>query len=226
MHHHVFAHCTKNEFDLLPSITSLGSKKPTATVPTSAPPHSWDETVKFCSQRIQVQNFEFGAFRGVNDFYSLVKEDDVDGGKDTGSWSTHLTNGRGVYKGEENPRNCIWWHKQFRHWWLGDCLKRGNNHGFAWLQPDVTCPQDGAEGDWHRGGSDEVLSKGKIKAVVSVIKGKNKKLKDNSSEGRDLLYSTILPTKIYFAFNAQSVQPLNSSTMLQKKILTGLPQNW
>ena len=140
---------------------------------------SLDDTFNFCSLRIRVQNFEFGHFSGVNDYYKLVTEDDVTNSEGSGDaakegWKSHLTNGRGVYRAEKSPQNCIWWHKQYRHWWLGDCRKRGNNHGFAYLGPDETCPHDGGEGEWKRGGSDEVLKAGKVTAAVSVVEAVKK----------------------------------------------------
>jgi len=88
-----------------------------------------------------------------------------------------LTNGRGVYRAIKDPKNCIWWHKLYRHWWLGDCRKRGNNHGFAYLQPDKTCPHGDTEGEWKRGGSDEVLKKGKVMEAVSVVETIKKAVK-------------------------------------------------
>ena len=41
---------------------------------------------------------------------------------------------------------CIWWHKPYRHWWIGECTNifghssLGGNNGFAWLAPDSLCP--------------------------------------------------------------------------------------
>ena len=160
-------------------MVNLGSNKnkdTKTTTPTSLITpftfNSLDDTFNFCSLRVEAVDFQFGRFSAVNDFYSLVKEDDVKDNKkaEFEGWSSHLTNGRGVYRGEKNNHNCIWWHKQYRHWWLGDCQKRGNNHGFAYLQPDTTCPHDGADGEWRRGGSDEVLKEGNIKAVATIIK--------------------------------------------------------
>ena len=98
-------------------------------------------------------------------------------GEESSGWSSHLTNGRGVYRAIKDPKNCIWWHKLYRHWWLGDCRKRGNNHGFAYLQPDKTCPHGDTEGEWKRGGSDEVLKKGKVMEAVSVVETIKKAIK-------------------------------------------------
>ena len=57
-------------------------------------------------------------------------------------------------------KNCIWWHKPYRHWWIGPCTNLGENNGFAWLEPDSLCPIQDKTGDWRRGGSDETLEDG------------------------------------------------------------------
>ena len=72
---------------------------------------------------------------------------------------------RGVYKGVKGPVEdyCIWWHKPYRHWWIGNCRKVPNNHGYAWLKPrEAVCPTDGAQGQWRRGGTDAVLPVGQV----------------------------------------------------------------
>jgi hypothetical protein len=28
---------------------------------------------------------------------------------------------------------CVWWHQQYRHWWVGPCENVGTNSGFAYL---------------------------------------------------------------------------------------------
>ena len=61
---------------------------------------------------------------------------------------------RGYYK---KGINCIWWHKEYRHWWIGDCNNRPENVGHAWLEPDVTCPNQ-AGSDWRKSGTDEELN--------------------------------------------------------------------
>ena len=61
---------------------------------------------------------------------------------------------RGYYK---KGINCIWWHKKYRHWWIGDCSNRPENVGHAWLEPDVTCPNQ-AGSDWRKSGTDEELN--------------------------------------------------------------------
>ena len=172
-------------------VTNLGSSKikipKTTRVPKTTPPAprtaSLDDTFNYCSLRIRVQSFDFGHFSGVNDYYKLVREDDVSNKKGSEGWNSHLTNGRGVYRAEKSPQNCIWWHRLYRHWWLGDCRKRGNNHGFAYLGPDETCPHDGEEGEWRRGGSDEVLKKGKVTVAVSVVEAVVKKSKEGGKNG-------------------------------------------
>ena len=52
---------------------------------------------------------------------------------------------------------CLWWHKPYRHWWIGHCSSRGDNSGLAWLEPDVLCPNQSQDG-WLRGGSDTKLT--------------------------------------------------------------------
>ena len=52
---------------------------------------------------------------------------------------------------------CLWWHKPYRHWWIGHCSSRGDNSGLAWLEPDVLCPNMSQDG-WRRGGSDTKLT--------------------------------------------------------------------
>ena len=61
---------------------------------------------------------------------------------------------RGYYK---KGINCIWWHKKYRHWWIGDCSYLPENVGYAWLEPDVTCPNQ-AGSDWRKSGTDEELN--------------------------------------------------------------------
>ena len=180
---------------------NLGSSKvkrlKTTALPATSTPAtaSLDDTFNYCSHRIRVQNFDFGHFTGVNDYYKLVTEGDVNDKKEADGWNSNLTNGRGVYRAEKSPQNCIWWHKLYRHWWLGDCRKRGNNHGFAYLRPDETCPHDGSEGEWRRGGSDEVLKAGKVTAVVSVVEAIKKwKAAGGKNEGLDQLRKTVLPS--------------------------------
>ena len=97
-----------------------------------------------CPHRVIAENFTTGSqFNGA---YSVMDDD----------WA----NERVVYRHEKLPQGCIWWHKQYRHWWIGDCRKKGLNHGYAWLEPDLACPSDlDGEGNplWRRGGTDEAL---------------------------------------------------------------------
>ena len=97
-----------------------------------------------CPHRVIAENFTTGSqFNGA---YSVMDDD----------WA----NERVVYRHEKLPQGCIWWHKQYRHWWIGDCRKKGLNHGYAWLEPDLACPTDlDGEGSplWRRGGTDEAL---------------------------------------------------------------------
>ena len=63
---------------------------------------------------------------------------------------------RGYYQNQKGIW-CIWWHRPYRHWWIGHCNQRGQNHGHAWLKPDSLCPSEGKVGEWHRGGTDAEL---------------------------------------------------------------------
>jgi hypothetical protein len=51
---------------------------------------------------------------------------------------------------------CVWWHRQYRHWWVGLCENVGLNTGYAFAKEDVDCPS--YEQTWRRGGSDEFLN--------------------------------------------------------------------
>ena len=92
-----------------------------------------------------------------------------------------MTNGRGVYRAIKSPNNCIWWHKLWRHWWLGACKHIGKNDGFAYLQPDETCPQDGSEGEW-RDVNDKVLNEGKVTEEMSADLADEVSSKDTGGE--------------------------------------------
>ena len=99
-----------------------------------------------CPHRIIAENFTAPTL--LNGPYSVMDDD----------WA----NERVVYRHELNSQSCIWWHKQFRHWWAGDCRKKGLNHGYAYIDPDLACPtdltEDGHQPLWRRGGTDEALS--------------------------------------------------------------------
>ena len=69
-----------------------------------------------------------------------------------------LTGERDVYQHENENELCIWWHKEYRHWWLGNCDNIGQNTGHAYLQPDKNCPNEGKSGDWKKSGSDETIN--------------------------------------------------------------------
>jgi hypothetical protein len=51
---------------------------------------------------------------------------------------------------------CVWWHQQFRHWWVGSCENVGLNTGYAYAKEDSICPSH--ELTWRRGGSNEFLN--------------------------------------------------------------------
>ena len=64
---------------------------------------------------------------------------------------------RGYYKHVTHPFRCIWWHRNYNHWWIGHCDHRGLNQGHAWLGPSSLCPAPSEIGQWHQGGTDQVL---------------------------------------------------------------------
>lgn len=75
-------------------------------------------------------------------------------------------NDRPVY--HNDGETCIWWEKQFRHWWLGLCDQFGENNGFAYLHPDCVTPHVVKSGkNWKRGGSDQVLSLDSVYPVAA-----------------------------------------------------------
>jgi len=55
---------------------------------------------------------------------------------------------------------CVWWHRQYRHWWIGPCENVGQNSGFAYIEQDVYCP--GGDVLIRRGGSDEIIRDAKV----------------------------------------------------------------
>jgi hypothetical protein len=50
---------------------------------------------------------------------------------------------------------CLWWHRQYRHWWIGPCENVGLNEGYAFAEEDFDCPD--VKQTWRRGGSNEIL---------------------------------------------------------------------
>jgi len=74
---------------------------------------------------------------------------------------------RGYYQSVADPSWCIWWHKRYRHWWMGHCSSRGQNNGNVYLGPDKLCPSDGLNGEWKSGGLDEV-AKGYVRVATEA----------------------------------------------------------
>ena len=118
-----------------------------------------------CSQYISLSNFDVGHCDGINDDYRLIKKDDAMKWKSS-PWNCEWTNGRRSYISLRSPHSCIWWDVKFRHWWIGDCEKRGNNYGSAFLEPDEICPHHGRNGDWKRSGTNEILRNGNIYEII------------------------------------------------------------
>ena len=74
----------------------------------------------------------------------------------------YLEGNRPVFQKEGGK--CIWWHYQYRHWWVGPCENVGSNAGFAYLEEDFICPfgEDSFLGQnfqqtWRKGGSDDII---------------------------------------------------------------------
>lgn len=80
--------------------------------------------------------------------------------------ATFSVGDRGYYQHTIHRDRCIWWHKPYNHWWIGDCSGRGQNQGHAWLEPtEALCPTDSKAGDWRRGGSDEQILTGLVRVA-------------------------------------------------------------
>ena len=128
--------------------------------PPPEPTDDYSNTAELCEHEVEIRSFPASGSL-FNGRYRLM-EKAPDGVS------------RGVYKGVKGPTesHCIWWHKPYRHWWIGNCYKVGNNHGYAWLQPqDAVCPSDGAQGQWRRGGTDAVLPIGQVINIDSGSPG-------------------------------------------------------
>ena len=105
---------------------------------------------------------------------------DYDGGY---SKTNNLEANRPIFEGvEEQEGKCMWWHRFYRHWWIGLCDDIGDNAGFAYIAEDLSCPSECIrkveEGvficprrsiTWRRGGSNEVISGVIVTAVISQI---------------------------------------------------------
>ena len=118
-----------------------------------------------CSQFIRLTNFDLSLCTGINDDYRLITKNDTREWKSF-PWNCYWTNERRAYISLRSPHNCIWWENDYRHWWIGDCEKRGNNYGLAYLEPDENCPHDGLNSRWRRAGTNEILTNGKIVEVM------------------------------------------------------------
>ena len=95
-----------------------------------------------CPSQVVVQDFSVTAF-DFSGSYTELKP---------------TTNGtRGFYRHDTRDQFCMWWHKPYQHWWIGSCSNRGDNSGFAWLEPNVQCPTEGKNGEWRQSHTDEVI---------------------------------------------------------------------
>ena len=71
--------------------------------------------------------------------------------------SKGFSNSKQVFIKTDDDNKCIWWHRRYRHWWIGTCDNIGTNSGYAYISNDVQCP-DASNINWRRGGSDEYLN--------------------------------------------------------------------
>jgi hypothetical protein len=63
---------------------------------------------------------------------------------------------RPIYRKDSGKGDsCIWWHKPYRHWWIGDCEQVGTNSGYAYILEDTSCP-DSSNPTWRIRGSEEM----------------------------------------------------------------------
>ena len=118
-----------------------------------------------CSRLIRLSNFDVGHCVGINDDYRLINNKDTREWNES-PWNCEWTDERRAYISVRSPRKCIWWEKEYRHWWVGDCGKRGNNYGSAFLEPDELCPHHSSIGDWKKSGTNENLGNAKIIEVM------------------------------------------------------------
>jgi hypothetical protein len=92
--------------------------------------------------------------------------------------SGFLEGNRPVY---QNNRNCVWWHRQYRHWWVGPCENVGLNDGYAYIEQDVNCVIGGVE--MRRGGTDEIIHGAYINMYLSAAAGGWKPDQSSSTAG-------------------------------------------
>ena len=56
---------------------------------------------------------------------------------ETGEFLTQYMDGKQIFVSDAY---CVWWHREFRHWWIGDCQNVGTNSGYAYIDSDERCP--------------------------------------------------------------------------------------
>jgi hypothetical protein len=66
----------------------------------------------------------------------------------------------------EKNGTCVWWHRQYRHWWIGPCENVGLNVGYAYGEEDFVCPY--SVKTWRRGGSNEILHGARVFLSIFV----------------------------------------------------------
>jgi hypothetical protein len=78
--------------------------------------------------------------------------------------------------------NCVWWHRQYRHWWVGPCENVGLNDGYAYLEGDNECPASHKHA-WRRGGSDEIILDAMVYWFAAASAGGDKPIQSSGTAG-------------------------------------------
>jgi hypothetical protein len=148
------------------------------------------------------------------DIKNLSPEYDGDYHFDT-KGSGYLYANRPVYlKGNDAADGkCIWWHKEYRHWWVGPCENVGNNAGFAYINEDTSCPYPYFNNDfkltWRRGGSDEIVS-GIESYAWAIASAGGKKVEDLTGTAgvNAIIQNRTYKQKCKFTFRNRKIQCL------------------
>jgi hypothetical protein len=96
----------------------------------------------------------------------------------------------------ETNGNCVWWHQQYRHWWVGSCDNIGINAGYAYAEEDVDCPVSAKV--WRIGGSDECIQN--VELFLNAKAGTGGE-KSKQSFGTGNFESRVCPESHPFDFN-------------------------
>lgn len=109
----------------------------------------------------------------------------------------YLEANRPIFEGSyERDGKCIWWHRLYRHWWIGYCDDIGDNAGFAYINEDLGCPSECTPEveigvfpcpeksmTWRRGGSNEVITGVLVNASIGRFVGASAAVELDSTSG-------------------------------------------